>query len=67
MYGMSQGAARLLEAVDLAAERNVDEWGCALFARVGAGECGVWGHPACALSRFGTRVSPWVLCCERRT
>jgi hypothetical protein len=25
-----------------------------------AGGFGVWGHPACALSRFGARVSPWV-------
>ena len=25
-----------------------------------AGECGVWGHPAC-----GPRVSPWVVRCER--
>jgi hypothetical protein len=24
-----------------------------------AGGFGVWGHPACALSRFGARVSPW--------
>ena len=48
---MSQGSAGVVEVVDLAAELNVDEWGCALFASAGAGECGVWGHPACALSR----------------